>query len=227
MIFYLTIFFSILAILCSLLIITVKNPIHSILYLILTFCNISFILLIWNVEFIAIIFLIVYVGAISVLFLFVVMMLNIKIIELNEVFWRYIPIGFLISSIFIVEIYIILFNGNNCLFKYVNIFKDMNIFYQLDLSTSLYNINVKMSTTTLLDNYFFWLNNFEAKHNTEILGWFIYTYNFYSFLIIGLILLLAMIGSIILVLNQNINVKRQLIFKQTGRNLFNSIKLKY
>jgi NADH:ubiquinone oxidoreductase subunit 6 (subunit J) len=67
-------------------IIVSKNPIHSILYLILVFCNITFVLIILGVEFIAIIFLIVYVGAIAVLFLFVVMMLNIKILELDEVF---------------------------------------------------------------------------------------------------------------------------------------------
>ncbi len=225
MIIYLTIFFSILAIICSLLIISVRNPIHSILYLILTFCNISFILLIWNVEFIAIIFLIVYVGAISVLFLFVVMMLNIKIIELNEIFWRYIPIGFLISLIFVIEIYSVIFKSGNCLFKYTFL-DDINIFYQLKYLESFYNVNIQISSFLFFDNFIFWFNNLEMKHNTEILGWFLYTYNFYCFLVIGLILLLAMIGSIVLVLNQNINVKRQLIFKQTRRNLYNSIELK-
>lgn len=79
-------FFCSLAVLFSLLIITVRNPIHSILYLILVFCCVSVVLLILGLEFTAIIFLIVYVGAIAVLFLFVVMMLNIKIIELDESF---------------------------------------------------------------------------------------------------------------------------------------------
>jgi NADH-quinone oxidoreductase subunit J len=83
---YLIIFFGLLSIICSLCIILNKNPIYSILFLILTFCNISFIMILLNVEFIAIIFLIVYVGAISVLFLFVIMMLNLKIIELKENF---------------------------------------------------------------------------------------------------------------------------------------------
>jgi hypothetical protein len=62
--------------------------------------------------------------------------------------------------------------------------------------------------------------------NTELLGWLVYTYTFFIFLVISLILLIAMIGSIILVLNQNINVKRQLIFRQTLRNLKSSVSLK-
>ena len=84
--FDLLVIFGLLALLCSFLLIVSRNPIHSILYLILVFCNVSFIFIILNIEFIALTFLIVYVGAISVLFLFVIMMLNIKIIELDEVF---------------------------------------------------------------------------------------------------------------------------------------------
>jgi NADH:ubiquinone oxidoreductase subunit 6 (subunit J) len=83
---FLLIIFCFLSLLFSLLIIVSKNPIHSILYLILVFCSVTFILIILGVEFIAITFLIVYVGAIAVLFLFVVMMLNIKILELDETF---------------------------------------------------------------------------------------------------------------------------------------------
>jgi NADH-quinone oxidoreductase subunit J len=86
MTFYFLLFFCIFSVICSFLIIVSKNPIHSILYLILVFCNVSFVFIILNIEFVALIFLIVYVGAIAVLFLFVVMMLNIKIIELDEIF---------------------------------------------------------------------------------------------------------------------------------------------
>jgi len=111
MIFYLSIMFAILAIVCSICVITVKNPIHSILYLVLVFINISFILIIWNIEFLAIIILIVYVGAIAVSFLFVIMMLNIKIITLKEVFWRYIFLGFVVICLFGFELYFIWFDN--------------------------------------------------------------------------------------------------------------------
>jgi len=70
------------------------------------------------------------------------------------------------------------------------------------------------------------LNLVNEITNTELLGWLVYTYTFFIFLVISLILLVAMVGSIILVLNQNINVKRQLIFRQTLRNLKSSVSLK-
>jgi hypothetical protein len=61
--------------------------------------------------------------------------------------------------------------------------------------------------------------------NTEVLGWLIYTYTFFIFLVVSLILLISMIGSIILVLNQNINIKRQVIFRQSLRDLKTSVSL--
>lgn len=83
---YLLIFFCICSIVSALALILAYNPVHSILFLISVFCNLCFILILLNVEFIAIIFLIVYVGAIAVSFLFVVMMLNLKLINLQEIF---------------------------------------------------------------------------------------------------------------------------------------------
>jgi hypothetical protein len=71
------------------------------------------------------------------------------------------------------------------------------------------------------------LNLSSELTNTELLGWLVYTYTFFIFLVISLILLISMIGSIILVLNQNINIKRQLIFRQTLRDLKSSVSLKY
>lgn len=68
----------------AIMVIASKNPIHSVVFLILVFCNATGLLLLLKIEFIAMMFLIIYVGAIAVLFLFVVMMLNIKINELNE-----------------------------------------------------------------------------------------------------------------------------------------------
>lgn len=71
----------------------------------------------------------------------------------------------------------------------------------------------------------FMLLGFEIT-NTEILGWLVYTYTFFIFLVVSLILLTSMVGSIILVLNQNINIKRQVIFRQSLRDLKTSVSLK-
>jgi NADH-quinone oxidoreductase subunit J len=100
---YFLIFFFI--IFCAILVIISKNPVHSILYLILVFCGSSLLLVSLGSEFLGIIFIVVYVGAIAVLFLFVIMMLNIKIIELNENFIRYLPLTFIIFFILFVQLY--------------------------------------------------------------------------------------------------------------------------
>lgn len=76
-----------------------------------------------------------------------------------------------------------------------------------------------------VNNYLLGFN--QPLTQTELLGWYIYTYNFYLFFVLGLILLIAMIGSIILVLNQNVNVRRQLVFKQVLKSLKTSVILKH
>ena len=104
-------FFSGLALICSFKVVSSKNPIYSVLFLILTFFNLSCLLFILNVEFLPILFLIVYVGAIAVLFLFVLIMLNIKLSELKEGMGQYLLIAFIFGLIFLLEA-LILFNVN-------------------------------------------------------------------------------------------------------------------
>lgn len=76
--------FASIALISAAMVIVSRNPIHSVIFLILVFCNAAGLLILLKIEFIAMMFLIIYVGAIAVLFLFVVMMLNIKIGELSE-----------------------------------------------------------------------------------------------------------------------------------------------
>jgi NADH:ubiquinone oxidoreductase subunit 6 (subunit J) len=76
--------FASIALISSIMVIVAKNPIHSVISLILTFTNVTGLLILLKIEFIAMMFIIIYVGAIAVLFLFVVMMLNIKLNELSE-----------------------------------------------------------------------------------------------------------------------------------------------
>ena len=99
--------FSSLALLSGVLVIRSKNPVHSVLFLILAFCSVSGLLLMLGLDFFAMVFLVVYVGAIAVLFLFVVMMLNIKTAEVSENVLRYLPIGGLIGLLFILEVLLI------------------------------------------------------------------------------------------------------------------------
>ena len=103
-------FFSFIVILSSFLVIFVSNPVHSVLFLIFTFFNAAIIFLIFKAEFLAMTLLIVYVGAVAVLFLFVVMMLNISESIIKEGFLRYFPFGLLLISIFLIELFMIFYS---------------------------------------------------------------------------------------------------------------------
>ena len=106
--------FSSLILTSGLIVITARNPIQSVLFMILVFVNVIFLLICLQAEFLALTFVIVYVGAVAVLFLFVVMMLNIKITELNKELIHYFPIGGLVGIIFLMNTFLILLsNGVN------------------------------------------------------------------------------------------------------------------
>jgi NADH-quinone oxidoreductase subunit J len=96
--------FATLVIASAVLVIVARNPVHSVLWLILAFFNAAGLMLILGAEFIAMLLIIVYVGAVAVLFLFVVMMLNIDFAELRAGLSRYLPIGTLIALILLAEI---------------------------------------------------------------------------------------------------------------------------
>jgi NADH-ubiquinone oxidoreductase chain 6 len=99
--------FSVFALLSATMVIRAKNPVYSVLFLILVFCNAAGLLLLLDLDFFAMVFLVVYVGAIAVLFLFVVMMLNIKLAEINENILRYLPVGGIFGLLFLLEMVLI------------------------------------------------------------------------------------------------------------------------
>nr|YP_007890643.1 NADH dehydrogenase subunit 6 [Jakoba bahamiensis]AGH24137.1 NADH dehydrogenase subunit 6 [Jakoba bahamiensis] len=103
-------FFAILSIVSATCVISSTNPIHSVLYLILVFCSSSGLLLLLQVEFLAMVFIMIYVGAIAVLFLFVVMMLNVRLVEFNINMLKYLPLGGIIALIFVFEIFLVINN---------------------------------------------------------------------------------------------------------------------
>ena len=97
-------FFSSFAIMSSIMVVTLSNAVHSVLFLIIVFCNVASLLLILGTEFFSFMFLIVYVGAIAVLFLFVVMMLNVKISLVRINLFSIIPISIIIFIIFVSQV---------------------------------------------------------------------------------------------------------------------------
>jgi NADH-quinone oxidoreductase subunit J len=99
--------FSILMVASALMVISARNTVHSVLFLILAFFNAAGLFLLAGAEFLAMILVIVYVGAVAVLFLFVVMMLDVDFVELKEGFMQYLPIGVLIGVIVAVELILV------------------------------------------------------------------------------------------------------------------------
>ncbi len=198
--------FSTLSIIFSFFVILCKNPVHSVLSLIFVFFNTAALLIFLGAEFLAMLFVIVYVGAVAVLFLFVIMMLNIKEGDFTFLFYDYIPIFIFLVTIFVYEVYVV-YSCNltplhiakvNFLKDYENLVIDFIVINFLDFAT----------------NYI---------TNICVIGNILYTEFFVMFFISGIILLVAMIGSITLTLHKRNDIKRQFIFKQVERNFDNSI----
>ncbi len=100
--------FAAILIASAVMVVTSRNPVHSVLFLILAFFNAAALFLIAGAEFLAMILVIVYVGAVAVLFLFVVMMLDIDFARLREGFQRYAPIGFIVGGILLAELILVI-----------------------------------------------------------------------------------------------------------------------
>src|SRR5579862_1265741 len=100
--------FAAVAIASGVMVVSARNPVHSVLFLILAFFNAAGLFVLLGAEFLAMILVIVYVGAVAVLFLFVVMMLDVDFAELRQGFLNYVPIGGLIGIVFLVELVLVL-----------------------------------------------------------------------------------------------------------------------
>ena len=175
--------FSLIAIISAVMVTVSKNTVHSVFFLILDFISISCLFIMIGAEFLGMIMLIVYVGAVAVLFLFVVMMLDINFIKLREGFLQYLPFGALLGIVLIVELGILFLTKS---------FSSMNL---VEYS--------KFPEITSIEN-------------TKLLGSVLYTEYFFLFQLSGLILLVAMIGSITLTLRQRGKSKKQIISNQNN-----------
>ena len=99
--------FAFVAVAAAVMVISARNPVHSVLFLILTFFNAAGLFVLIGAEFIAMILVVVYVGAVAVLFLFVVMMLDISFVEMRQGFLQYLPIGGLVGIVLLAELLVI------------------------------------------------------------------------------------------------------------------------
>tara|TARA_B100001540_G_C15620249_1_gene557293 strand:+ start:224 stop:856 length:633 start_codon:yes stop_codon:yes gene_type:complete len=179
--------FSFIAIISAIMVTVARNTVHSVFFLILDFISISCLFIMIGAEFLGMIMLIVYVGAVAVLFLFVVMMLNVAQ-QKNQWFAStksssHIPVGLLVSLIIFFELIIVVGGWK----------------YKPDILNS--------STITIS----------ETTTNTHSLGNVLYTDYIHLFQLSGMILLVAMIGAIVLTFRERSGLKRQSYFKQISR----------
>lgn len=204
--------FSCLTLLSAIMVIQSRNPVHSVLFLILVFLNSAGLLLLLGLDFFAMLFLVVYVGAIAVLFLFVVMMLNVKSAEISEKRLRYLPVGGLLGLLFLVEIVYIV--DNDLIVQHPNL---KTLF--LDQST----IDTPFSPTDPTLSMIQWHQLVELSSNIESIGMVMYTYYLLFFLLASLILLVAMIGAILLTMHKTVSTKRQKVFQQNSREFAKTV----
>lgn len=194
--------FSILACISGILLIGSRNAIHSVLFLVLVFFNVAGLLLLLEAEFLALLFLVVYVGAIAVLFLFVVMMLNIRASESSASLYQLMPIGSFLGFVFLIETFLIFQN---------------TIIFPIEIeNNALTSFITFYSSNSFID----WITSFQYSFssNIKVLGFVLYTDYVLFFLLAGAILLIALLGAIILTMQSQENVVRQEIYQQLSRN---------
>jgi NADH-quinone oxidoreductase subunit J len=188
--------FAALLVLSALCVVLMRNPVHSVLFLIMAFFNAAGLFLLLGAEFLAMMLVIVYVGAVAVLFLFVVMMLNIKTDTNYKARWKkYMPMGLLIGGVFLFE-----------------------------LAWVFWNWEAAVTPSLSLSNFGHTSVSYPVS-NIESIGLVLYTDYVLPFLLSGFVLLVAMIATITLTLRKRSGVRRQNIMEQTARRRVDAMEI--
>ncbi len=179
----------------SVMVIAARNPVHSVLFLILAFFNAAGLFVMQGAEFLAMLLIIIYVGAVAILFLFVVMMLNIDFKQFKEGFLKYLPFGIAVAVILLTE-----------LIMAINFALNNEVLISAARNNVAYPIDPEVT-------------------NTHAIGLVLYTDFAMQFIISGLILLVSMVGAVTLTLRQRDDVRKQKIYKQISRTKEESVKI--
>ncbi len=185
--------FAALVVIGALNVIFQRNPVHSVLWLILTFFNAAGLFVLLGAEFVAMILVVVYVGAVAVLFLFVVMMLDINVTVIREGFLKYLPVGLIVGGILLAEL--------------------ITVFTSWVMSDKAMSLKAAPTPDP------------GTITNTEALGQILYTDYVYLFQAAGIILLVAMIGSIVLTHRTRTGGRKQKIADQVARRPADTLEI--
>ena len=180
--------FAATAVGAAFMVVAARNPVHSVMYLILTFFSAAGLFVLMGAEFLALLLVMVYVGAVAVLFLFVVMMLDVDFAEMKQGFLQHLPMGLVVGGVLLAEM--ILLGAS---------------------SLSAPGTGVKFPE--------------DGTSNIQALGDVLYTEYAFFFEAVGLILLVALIGAVVLTLRTRGNVKRQNVSEQIARTREGGVEL--
>ena len=162
-------FFSFVLLFSAIMVIIASHSVFSLLFLVLSFVASAFLLFMLECEFLALIFIVVYVGAIAVLFLFAVMMLDAKLQNLSRNAFRSVPLGFLFALGFLIP-----------------------VLYQVTPGT------VANQSSSVQSPYINWYDLIDSTTDVEVYGQVLYSYFVLQFLVVGLVLLVVLIGVVYL-----------------------------
>jgi len=213
------------------------NPVHGVLYLVLVFCNASALLVVSGFEFLALVFLVVYVGAIAVLFLFVVMMLHVHQDAWASQAKLHLPLGFLVLAAFLGEVAILLdwsplgLNGSGP--EGQEAFAGAHEASRDAKALEAYGSNAwraladgsARASWLAQGTYVAYPDALTPWTPMQAVGLILYTFYVYIFMVAAFILLVAMVGAIRLTLHARPGVRRQSVFAQNHRDVAEALKV--
>jgi len=180
---------AVITVIAGFAVVSARNPVHSVLFLILAFFSAAGLFVLMGAEFLAMLLVVVYVGAVAVLFLFVVMMLDVDFTALRQGFARYLPLGGLFAGVLALEMVLISY-------------------------TVATRGAARLNDTPMASG----AHAPASVTNAEAIGRVLYTDYVYFFQAAGMVLLVAMIGAIVLTLLHKPHVRRQVIARQVARS---------
>ena len=195
----------------GLMVVVARNPVHSVLWLILCFLSSAGLFVLVGAEFVAMLLIIVYVGAVAVLFLFVVMMLDVDFAELKAEMANYMPLGLVIGVVLLMQLGIAF-----GVWQSADIAESQRAAPVIAVGAEDVGEGLFSDSDALLSQ----------THNTRALGTLIYDDYLLLFQLAGLILLVAMIGAIVLTLRHRTDIKRQNIVALMMRDPAKAMELK-
>ncbi len=192
--------FASVTVISGLMVVAARNPVHSVLFLISAFIGAAGLFVLMGAEYLAMLLIVVYVGAVAVLFLFVVMMLDVDFVELKQGFLQYLPFAATLAVIVVIELIFV-------------------------VAVWVFPSDSELQRAHPIATDGSPLAGENAPSNIEALGLILYTDYVHYFQIAGIVLLVAMIGAIVLTFRERDGIRKQDVSEQVGRTQGEAIEV--